>query len=74
MSETEISVNVTETGGWTDDLPLLILGFCLVIAVIAFLLGLSWLKRRRTVHEHDHLVVDIAEPETLRDLPEDRRP
>jgi len=74
MSETDISVNVVETGGWTDDLPLLILGLCIVIAVIAFLFGLGWLKRRRTAHEHEHLVVDIAEPESLRDLPEERRP
>ena len=74
MSETEVSLNVADQGGWYESMPLLIVGLSVVIAVIAFLWGLSWLKRRRTAHEHEHLRVDIAEPESLRDLPEDRRP
>jgi hypothetical protein len=74
MSTTEVSMNVADGGGWYESVPFLILGLCLVIAVIAFLFGLSWLKRRRTAHEREHLVVDMAEPESLRDLPDERRP
>lgn len=74
MSTTEVSMNVAEQDGWYDSVPALILGISLVIAVIAFLYGLHWLKQRRIAHEREHLVVDIAEPESLRDLPEERKP
>ncbi|HEX9932946.1 MAG TPA: hypothetical protein VGB08_08910 [Allosphingosinicella sp.] len=74
MSSTEVSVNAAGQDGWYESVPFLIVGISLVIAVIAFLYGLSWLKRRRSAHEREHLVVDMAEPESLRDLPEERRP
>ncbi|MEA3018459.1 MAG: hypothetical protein QOI38_3181 [Sphingomonadales bacterium] len=74
MSTTRINVNVVEDGSWTDSMPLLILAVCVTIGIIAFLFGLNWLRRRRHAHLEDHLVVDMAEPETLRDLPADRRP
>jgi len=73
MSETEVTVSVSENPGWADSLPLLILAVCLLIAVVAFFYGLRWLHRRR--HARDgHLRVDMAEPETLRDLPPEERP
>jgi len=74
MSETDVTLNVSDTTSWYDSLPLLILGLCVVIAVIAFLFGLGWLRRRQHAHEREHLVADIGEPETLRDVPEERRP
>jgi hypothetical protein len=74
MSETDVTLNVSDTTSWYDSLPLLILALCVVIAVIAFLFGLGWLRRRQHAHERDHLVADIAEPETLRDLPDEHRP
>ena len=74
MSDTEINLNVADGGSWYDSAPLLILGLCVVIAAIAFLFGLSRLRRRQHAHERDHLVADIAEPETLRDLPDERQP
>ena len=74
MSETDVTLNVSDTTSWYDSLPLLILGLCVVIAVIAFLFGLGRLRRRQHAHEREHLVADIAEPETLRDIPEERRP
>lgn len=74
MSETDVTVSVSENGGWADSMPLLILAVCLLIGAIAFLYGLRWMLRRRRAHRHDHLVVDMAEPETLRDLPPERRP
>lgn len=67
MSETEVTVNVSDGGTWTDSLPLLIVLIAIVIAVIFFLFGLQRLRRRRHAHENEHLVVDMAEPETLRD-------
>ena len=51
----------------------LILGACVVLALIFFLLGLRWAKRRRHKHEGEHLVAEIAEPETLEDIDRDRR-
>ena len=74
MSETEVNISVSEDPWWADSLPLLILVVCLLIAAIAFLYGLRWLQRRRHAHRHDHLVVDMAEPETLSDLPPEERP
>ncbi|MEA3041636.1 MAG: hypothetical protein QOC65_1125 [Sphingomonadales bacterium] len=74
MSTTQINVNVVEGGSWTDSMPLLILAVCVTIGIVAFLFGLRWLRRRRHAHLQDHLVVDMAEPQALRDLPPDRRP
>jgi hypothetical protein len=48
--------------------PYLILIVCLILALIGFLVGRRWLARRRHRHEAQHLVADIAEPETLDDL------
>jgi hypothetical protein len=73
MTDT-VTVNVSDNPGWTDSLPLLILLICLAIAAIAFLFGMRWLQRRRHAHRNEHLVVDMAEPETLRDLPPEERP
>ena len=74
MSRTEVSLNVVEEGSNWAASPLLILLVSLVIAAIAFLIGLNVLRRRRHAHEGEHLVADIAEPETLRDLPPEQRP
>lgn len=74
MSETEVTVSVSENPEWADSLPLLILAVCLLIAAVAFVYGLRRLRRRRHAHRHDHLVVDMAEPETLSDLPPEERP
>lgn len=73
MSDTDVTVSVSENPGWADSLPLLILAICLLIAAIAFLYGLRWLHRRRHARR-GHLSVDMAEPETLRDLPPEERP
>ena len=74
MSETEVTLNVSDSTSWYESMPLLILGLCVVVALIAFLFGLGWLRRRRHAHEGEHLVADIAEPETLRDVPDERKP
>ena len=74
MSTTQINVNVVEDGSWTDSMPLLILAVCLLIGAIAFFYGLRRMLHRRRAHRDDHLVVDIAEPETLRDLPPEQQP
>ena len=74
MTRTEVNVAVSENPGWTDSMPLLILMLCLLIAAIAFLYGLRVLQRRRHAHRGDHLVVDMAEPESLKDLPPEERP
>jgi cell division protein FtsX len=74
MSRTEVSLNVVEEGSNWASTPLLILLASIVIAVIAFLIGLNWLRRRRHEHEGEHLVADIAEPESLRELPPEQRP
>jgi hypothetical protein len=74
MTETEVSVNVGDSSGWADSMPLLILAICLLIAAIAFLYGLRRLQRRRHAHRDDHLAVDMAEPESLSELPPDERP
>ena len=74
MTDTEVSVNVSDSSSWADSMPLLILAFCLVIAAIAFLYGLRVLQRRRHAHRADHLAVDIAEPESLDELPPEQRP
>jgi uncharacterized protein YybS (DUF2232 family) len=49
----------------TDPSPLLITIVSIIIALIAFLIGMRWVMRRRARKEREHLVVDIAEPETL---------
>ncbi len=74
MTETEVSVNVSDSSGWADSMPFLILAICLLIATIAFLYGLRRLQRRRHAHLEDHLAVDMAEPESLKDLPPEERP
>ena len=74
MTDTDVTVNVSENPGWADSLPLLILALCLLIATIGFLYGLRRMQRRRHAHRHDHLVVDMAEPESLKDLPPEQRP
>lgn len=74
MSETDVTLNVSDSTSWYDSVPLLILGLCVVVAVIGFLFGLARLRRRQHAHEREHLVADIAEPETLGDVPEERRP
>ena len=74
MSDSDVTLNMSDSPAWYESLPLLILGLCVVIAVIGFLFGLGWLRRRQHAHEREHLVADIAEPETLRDVPEERRP
>jgi hypothetical protein len=74
MSSTTVNTNIADGGSWSDSMPLLILAVCLTIGLIAFLYGLRRLLHRRRAHRNDHLVVDMAEPETLRDLPPDRQP
>ena len=73
MTDT-VTVNVTQDPGWTDSLPLIILLICIVIAAIGFFYGLRMLQRRRHAHRYEHLVADIAEPESLRDMPPEQRP
>lgn len=74
MTDTDVTLRVSENPAWTDSLPLLILAVCLAIAAIAFLYGLRRMQQRRHAHRRDHLDVDIAEPESLRDLPPEERP
>ena len=74
VSRTTISTNVSDGSSWADSVPLLIIAVCVLIGVIAFLFGLRHLLNRRRAHLDDHLEVDMAEPETLRDLPPERRP
>ena len=74
MSDTtQVNVSVGDTS-WYDSLPLLILAVCLLIAAIGFLYGLRRLQERRHAHRSEHLVADIAEPESLKDLPPEERP
>ena len=65
---TTISTDPAPTQDYSQEV---ILAACLVIALIFLLLGLRWAKRRRHEHEDEHLVVDMAEPESLDDM--DRR-
>ena len=58
------------TGDYSQEL---IVAACVILALIFFLLGLRWAKRRRHKHEGEHLVVDMAEPETLEDVDRDRK-
>jgi hypothetical protein len=74
MTDPEITLNVVDDPGWTDSLPLLILAVCLLIGAIALLYAMNRVRRRRHAHRHEHLVVDMAEEETLRDLPPEERP
>ena len=74
MTDTEVTVNVSDGSSWADSIPLLILAFCLLIATIAFLYGLRVLQRRRHAQRSDHLAVDMAEPESLDELPPQERP
>ena len=57
---------IEDTAGLSPQAFLLIV--CLVIALIGLLLGYRWLQRRRHEDESKHLVVDMAEPESLDDL------
>ena len=61
-----------EPEGPSDYSQELIAVACVVIALIFFLIGLRWARRRRHRHEGEHLVVDMAEPETLKDPDGDR--
>jgi hypothetical protein len=74
MSDTDVKLTVSDNNGWADWSPLLILAVCLLIAAVALLYGLRWLRRRRHAHRDEHIVVDMAEPESLRDLPPEERP
>ncbi|HYJ30828.1 MAG TPA: hypothetical protein VEW25_10870 [Allosphingosinicella sp.] len=69
-----VTVNVTDNPCWADSSPLLILAVCLVIAAVALLYGLRRMRERRHAHRDEHIVVDMAEPESLRDLPPEERP
>ena len=67
---TTITTVTTESApeGTDDPTQEMILAACVVIALVFFLLALRWLKSRRHRHEGEHLVVDMAEPESLNDL------
>ena len=52
------------TGDYSQEL---ILAACLLIGLLFLLMGLRWARRRRHKHEGEHVVVDIAEPETPSD-------
>jgi hypothetical protein len=55
---------VSSTGDYSQEL---ILAACVLIALLFFLLGVRWAKKRRHRHEGEHLVADIAAPESLAD-------
>jgi hypothetical protein len=57
-----------------DYFPYWILIVALVVALIGLIVGLKVLRNRRHRSEGEHLVADIAKPETLADVdaPRDR--
>jgi uncharacterized iron-regulated membrane protein len=62
MTNTKITITETEA---TNSVELIILLACLIIAAIAVLIGMLWLRRRRAAHRHEHLDAKIARPESL---------